>query len=123
MAFFNNELCKIIVGQKAYASDRSYIQFVTNSLCDFGIVDKYHLPSFKNEAEETTVRGLLQTKDNLNELKDLAYNVKAHRSILDRANDGTIKLAQESISSIKPLFWKMNLGLRSMSWLQKLHSK
>ena len=63
MAFFNSELTKTIVGQKAYASDRSYLQFVTDSLRDLGIVDKYHLPSFKNEDEEITVRHLLQIQD------------------------------------------------------------
>ena len=94
MAFFNSELTKTIVGQKAYASDRSYLQFVTDSLRDLGIVDKYHLPSFKNEDEEITVRHLLQVWDELNKLKDLAYTVKAHRSILDRVNDGEIEISE-----------------------------
>ena len=93
MAFSANELTKTIVGQKAYASDRSFLQFVTDSLRDIGIVDRYHLPSFKNEEEETTVRHLLQFRDELFELKDLAYTVKAHRSILDRANDGEIEIS------------------------------
>ena len=36
---------------------------------------------------------MLQIRDNLNELKDLAYTIKAHRSILDCANDEEIVIS------------------------------
>ena len=93
MASFSFELRKSIAGQLAYASDRSYLQYLNDSLQDIGIVDSNHLPSFKNSTEEATVKELLRMRDHLYKMRDLAYNIKAHRAILQRANDGTVELS------------------------------
>ena len=110
MASFSIKLRKTITGQLAYASDHSYLEYLNNSLRDIGIIDSDHLPSFKNTTEEATVKELLRMHDHLYEMRDLAYNIKAHRLILDRENNGDIEISVGEYRSIKTLFLRMNLG-------------
>ena len=93
MSSLSFELRRTIAGQLAYASDRSYLEYLNDSLRDIGITDSNHLPSFRNSTEETAVKELLRMREHLYEMRDLAYNIKAHRAIIDRVNDGTVELS------------------------------
>lgn len=98
MAFLHCELRKTIKGKKAYASNRSFLEFVNDSLRDIGIYTSENLPSYTDKNKETTVRELLKVQDHLYEMKDLAYSVCAHESILDRAKTGEVDLPLEELS-------------------------
>ena len=97
MAFLHRELRKTINNMRAYASNRSFLEFITDSLRDIGIGDQSSLPFFQNKDEEQTVKELLEMRDHLYEMRDLAFTVKAHESILDRAHAGEIDLALAEI--------------------------
>ena len=97
MAFIHRELKKTLNGHQAYASNRSFLEFINNSLRDVGILDFETLPSFSDANEERAVRELLAIRKDLYELKDLAYRVRAHESYLERAHTGEIELPLEEL--------------------------
>ena len=97
MAFIHRELKKTLNGYQAYASNRSFLEFVNDSLRDIGISSTETLPSFSDENEERAVCQLLKIRDDLYELKDLAYCVRAHKSFIERAHTGEIELPLEEL--------------------------
>ena len=77
-------------------------------------------------------------RDHLYEMRDLAYNIKAHRAILDRANNGTVELSageyqfhQAYVSENEPRIWEYELAtetpIKMINWkidfLKGLRSK
>ena len=97
MAFIHRKLCKTLSGKQAYASNRSFLQFLNDSLQDIGISTLENLPLFKDKNEESTVKELLLMWDHLYKMRDLAYNIKAHQSILDRAKNEKNDIPQEEL--------------------------
>lgn len=93
MASLSTKLRKTIAGQLAYASERSYLEYLNDSLYNIGIINSENLPFFKNQIEEATVKELLSMRDHLYQMRDLSYNIKAHWSILDRANNEKIEIS------------------------------
>ena len=78
MASLSTKLRKTIAGQLAYASERSYLEYLNDSLYNIGIINSENLPFFKNQIEEATVKELLSMRDHLYQMRDLSYNIKAH---------------------------------------------
>ena len=97
MAFLHREIRKTIAGEAAYASNRSFLEFINDSLRDLGISNSENLPYFKNKNEEATIKELMAMRSHLYELRELAYNVKAHESILDRAASNELDLPLEQL--------------------------
>jgi hypothetical protein len=97
MANLHRELRKTIGGQNAYASNRSFLEFISDSLRDIGIENEATLPHFDNPNEEAAVKELLQVRERLLQMQDLAFNVRAHESILDRAHNGEVDLSLQEL--------------------------
>ena len=97
MAFIHRELKKTLNGYQAYASNRSFLEFINDLLRDVGISNTENLPSFSDANEERAVCEMLAIRDDLYELKDLAYRVCAHESYIERAHTGEIELPLEEL--------------------------
>ena len=82
MSTKKNYLSKTIDGANLYASNRSFHKFVCNSLYDIGVSDVSTLPFFENNTEKEAVLELLETKEHIESLQSLAYEVQVHELIL-----------------------------------------
>ena len=82
MSTKKNYLTKTIDGANLYASNRSFHEFVCDSLRDLGVSDASTLPFFENNTEKEAVLELLETKEHIESLQSLAYEVQAHELIL-----------------------------------------
>ena len=82
MSAKKNYLSKTIDGANFYASNRSFHEFVCDSLRDLGVSDASTLPFFESTTEKEAVLEMIEIKERIESLQDLAYEVQAHELIL-----------------------------------------
>ena len=87
------DITKTIEGAAFYASNRTYLQFLNDSLHDLGISNEAKLPAFDSDVQKDAVLLTLRKRKELLMLEPLAYQINAHKSILEQCAAGNIPLS------------------------------
>ena len=110
MSTKKNYLSKTIDGANLYVSNRSFHEFVCDSLRDLGVSDASTLPFFENNTEKEAMLEMIEIKERIESLQNLVYEVQAHELILTTEE---LSPAQESYHRYS--LSKMNTRLQNIN--------
>ena len=88
-----SDITKTIDGASFYASNRTYLQFLNDSLRDLGVSDEMELPAFDTDDQKNGVLLTLRKRKEILKLEPLVFTIDAHKSILEQCVAGEIDLS------------------------------